>query len=163
MTRHVTALFDRHEEAAEAVRLLKEQKFTDREFTVVAKPDEASADDATGAHVSALNEANKRGGAWVGSALGAAVGGTVGLLSIALIPAIPLMMVGGAAVGGTAGNLFGDSGIGTEERARIERALQAGGVLIVVEQETDERAQLARELLQRARGRDIATAEARPS
>ena len=163
MTRQVTALFDSHDEAAEAVRLLKEHKFSDREFAVVARQEEGSADEATDARVSALSESKERGGAWVGSALGAALGGTVGLLSIALIPAIPLMMAGGAAVGGGAGSFFGEAGISSEERGKIEGKLREGGVLIVVEQETDERAQLARELLMRARGRDLATGNARPS
>ena len=156
MTRHVSALFDGHEEAASALQLLKQHEFTEREMTVVAKPDDDEADDTAKLQQSATKEANDKAGTWVGSALGAAVAGTTGLLSMALIPAVPLLMVGGAAMGGGAGKLLGGADLGPKQRELLEQKLRAGGVLIVVHQETEERAKLAEELLGRAHAHDIA-------
>ena len=153
MTRHVSALFDGHEDAARAIQLLKEHEFTHREMTVIAKPDDSEAEDR---RQGAVQGANGQAGTWVGSALGAAVAGTAGLMSMALIPAVPLLMVGGAAIGGGAGKLFGGAELGPKQREMLETKLRAGGVLVVVHQETEERARIAQELLGRSHGHDIA-------
>lgn len=147
MTRHVSAVFDNHEQAARAIRTLQEHDFSDREFSVIAKPDDQDGQ-SEALHQRSLEQENARGGAWTGSVLGAAVAGSVGLVSMALIPAIPLLVVGGAAAGGVAGKLFGGLGLGQHQSKETEAALQAGGVLVVVHQETEERARKAQELLE---------------
>jgi hypothetical protein len=155
MTRHVSAIFEDHQKAADAVRSLREAGFWDREFSVLARSGDTSEGQS---HESRVEEESGKGGAWTGSVLGSAVAGMAGLLSIAAIPAVPLLMVGGAAIGGTAGRVFGRLGVGQEELESMQNDLEHGGVLVVVHQETDERAALARDLLTQARGKSVRVA-----
>jgi hypothetical protein len=142
MTHHISAVFETHDDAAQTVRRLKESGFSDRDFTVVAQSDVQQKEGEL------ENEQQAgRGGAWAGSALGAAVAGSVGLLSIALIPAVPLMMVGGAAAAGATADAVTRFGSGPLLNEQTQRILRGGGVVIVVETDADDRASVARDVL----------------
>lgn len=153
MTHRVNALFEQRDQAAEAVRALRARDFDDRTLTVIAR-----ADDLPRGNTEHTDQANKTTAAWTGSALGAAVGGYLGLLSMVLVPALPLLVVGGAAVGGAIGSLTG-LGVADRELDAVRETLQGGGVLLVVNEESDERAQLAREVLTKSEAKTVSASE----
>jgi hypothetical protein len=142
MTHLISAVFETRDDAAQIVRRLKESGFSDREFTVVAGSDAAQEEGELESE-----QQTGRAGAWAGSALGAAVAGSVGLMSMALIPAVPLMMVGGAAAAGAAADAVTRFGSGPLQDEQTQRILRAGGAVIVVDTDTDNRARIARDVL----------------
>jgi uncharacterized membrane protein len=147
LTRQLSALFDSHERAAAAVAELRQHHFSERELTVVG-PAAADRIDARERMGEPGTQPEARHGTWIGSALGAAVGGFFSLVSMALIPAVPIFVVGGAAVVGAIGSLTG-LGVDSQHLQSVESALRAGQVLLLVEQETDERTQEAKDVIER--------------
>jgi hypothetical protein len=154
MTRHITAIFHDHQAAAAAVRSLREHDFGERETSIISKPHKD-----TGRTLEKLDAElggpSARAGAWVGGALGAALAGATGLLSVALIPATPLLMVGAAALGGAAGDVFGGLGASQEQLEDMKEALRRGAVLVLVHQETEGRTAEAADLLRRAQADSV--------
>ncbi len=108
-----------------------------------------------------------------GAGIGAALGGSLGLLaavSALAIPGIgPLLIAGpllgafaGAAAGGAVGVLVGE-GIPEDEAKLYEERLKKGGLLVSVLTETRQEADRARNILQQTGATDIAaTHKARP-
>jgi uncharacterized membrane protein len=157
MTCQVSALFEDHDQAAAAVRSLQEHQFQERELTVIAKADEATAQELDRYEQSVERE-DSRTGVWTGSALGAAVGGYLGLLSMVLIPALPLFIVGGAAVGGLLGKGLGGLGVADQHVGSVEETLRGGGALALVHEPDPKRAQLAQDLLKQHAARSVTVA-----
>jgi len=110
-------------------------------------------------------------GAAAGAGSGAVLGGTLGLLAgigALAIPGIgPLIAAGpilstlagigvGGAIGGFTGALIG-VGIPEYEAKRYEGRLQKGGMLLSVHCDTSEEVDLAKEIMDRSGGEDIAS------
>jgi uncharacterized membrane protein len=146
----VTALFHDRDRAAHALRRLQQQGFGQSELTVVSSVDREVHQDLS----ERSEQVDAHGGAWAGTALGAAVGGYLGLLSMVLIPALPLFIVGGAALGGIAGTMLG-LGVGDHQAAQAEELLRSGGALVVVTTENSDRARAAKDLLGQQSARDL--------
>jgi uncharacterized membrane protein len=150
MTFIISAAFDERDQAAKAVHALRANHFSDRELSVVAAADQhAVAEHERGTAGRAV-----RSGVWAGTALGAAVGGYLGLLAMALVPALPLLIVGGAAVGGLAGSMTG-LGVASGNVKEAERVLHAGGALLIVRETDEQRARTALHVLEEAQARTI--------
>jgi len=132
--RTVTALFDSHSAAEDAVARLETAGFPSDDISVVSHNDE--------------NESNAGSGAGVGAGLGAAVGGAGGLLTGLGVMAIPGVgpvvaagwlaatlagAVGGAVVGGVAGGLIGaltESGVSEDDAHVYAESVRRGGSLV---------------------------------
>jgi uncharacterized membrane protein len=155
----VSALYDEREAAAAAVHQLRDHGFGDREVTVVATPDPNDAE--VGQNDEAVSKRDARIGGWGGSALGAAVGGYLGVLSMALIPALPLLVAGGALVGGIAGGV-GGLGVAEKDAHEAESTLRAGGVLVIVRERDDERAHEAIRVLEDSGARTVGMGQEEP-
>ncbi|HVZ32782.1 MAG TPA: helix-hairpin-helix domain-containing protein [Polyangiaceae bacterium] len=147
MTYNVSALFDNPSHAAEAVRALQGHGFGERELTVITTPGE-NTDVVSEWEEDSVARGQRRTGGWMGGALGAAVGGYIGLVSMVLIPALPLLILGGAAAGTVAGRLMGLD-LADHQVRDAESVLRAGGALLVVREDDAERAKLARDVLAR--------------
>jgi hypothetical protein len=171
--RTVVALFDRLDEAQQAVQGLVDAQFHREEITLVSR-------DATGSYGGYLNQARGSGaigepsepnqGAAVGAGVGAVMGGLGGLLlglSALMIPGIgPVIAAGpivaglaGAGVGAVAGGLIGglaNMGIPEEHAQYYAEGIRRGGTLVVVRAE-DPDAERARQVLNRFHPVDIET------
>lgn len=155
----VGAVFDDREQAADAVWSLRQHHFTDQELSVIASPEEEErARGATEQYLRMARREELRTGAWTGSALGAAVGGYLGLLTMTLLPALPLFVVGFAAIGGFLG---GTLGFGMHERLlrEAEHALRSGGVVLLIHEDSKDRSDLAEKLLKEHHAKEIARAD----
>jgi hypothetical protein len=140
MTQTVTALFDRHEDAAAAVRNLEIVGIPDADISMVANNTES--------WYKADQPSNAAGDAGAGAGIGAVAGGGVGLLTglgIMAIPGVgPVVAAGwlvataagavlGAAAGGAAGGIVGaltNSGVSETHAHVYAEGVRRGGTLV---------------------------------
>lgn len=150
MTTTVTHLFDDYGRAQEAVRALEAAGFTSNEVSIASRVRDNGelVDDAPGSAT--------------GASLGAIAGAGTGLLTalgIIAIPGVgPLVAAGvlattlaGAATGAAAGGLLGaltDYGVSEEDAHVYSEGIRRGGTLVTV-RAADDRAQMARDILNR--------------
>ncbi|BAS28400.1 general stress protein [Limnochorda pilosa] len=135
MAKTVVGVFDRKEQAEQAVHQLKDEGYTEREISVVAKG-EKGGDQGGGNQGGGLDMSE--GLTW-GGALGGVAGLLAGVGALAIPGLGPLVAAGplaatlsGAATGGIAGGLL-DMGI-PEERGNVyEDEVRQGRILCAVE------------------------------
>jgi hypothetical protein len=147
--RHVTAVFDSPAHAARALTALQEQRFTDRDYSVVVQAD-AKHGGAAGALGRAMAHENLQIGPLGAGMLGAALAGTAVIASAVLLPALPVVMVAGAAAGFLARKGEPTFALDDAQTSMVEQALARGGALVIVHVETDDGAALAQATLARA-------------
>lgn len=147
--RHVTAVFDSQAHAARALTALKEQRFTDRDYSVVVQAD-AKHGGAAGALGRAMAHENVPIGPLGAGVLGAALAGTAVIASAVFLPALPVVMVAGAAAGWLARKQEPPFALDDAQTSMAEQALARGGALVIVHVETDEGAALAQSILARS-------------
>jgi hypothetical protein len=165
-THSVFAIYNSRIEAEDAVDMLVQNGVPVAYVSALLQTGASSRDFAHEKHTKAPE------GATAGAAAGGAVGGTLGLLSglgALAIPGIgPLIAAGpivatlaglgaGGAIGGLIGALSG-MGIPEYEAKRYEGRVNKGGVLLSVHCETSDEIDLAKKILKRAGGEDIASA-----
>lgn len=169
--RTVVALFERFDEAQEAVRALTDQGFPNSEINLIASDERGEYSRQLG-NMGAGRDVAEEGaeGAATGAGVGAVLGGLGGLLlglGALAIPGIgPVVVAGpivaalaGAGVGAVAGGLIGalvDMGIPEEHAEYYAEGVRRGGTLVTV-RTSDERAEDARNLLNRYNPVDIET------
>jgi hypothetical protein len=150
MTTTVTHLYDDYGKAQEAVRALESLGFSNDEVSLASRVRDNGevVDDASGAAT--------------GASVGAVAGAGTGLLTAMGVMAIPglgpLVAAGvlattlaGAATGAAAGGILGaltDYGVSEEDAHVYSEGIRRGGTLVTV-RATDDRAQMAREILNR--------------
>jgi uncharacterized membrane protein len=150
MTTTVTHLYDDYGKAQEAVRALESLGFTNDEVSLASRVRDNGevVDDASGAAT--------------GASVGAVAGAGTGLLTAMGVMAIPglgpLVAAGvlattlaGAATGAAAGGILGaltDYGVSEEDAHVYSEGIRRGGTLVTV-RTADDRAQMAREVLNR--------------
>jgi hypothetical protein len=150
MTTTVTHLYDDYGKAQEAVRALESLGFTNDEVSLASRVRDNGevVDDASGAAT--------------GASVGAVAGAGTGLLTAMGVMAIPglgpLVAAGvlattlaGAATGAAAGGILGaltDYGVSGEDAHVYSEGIRRGGTLVTV-RTADDRAQMAREVLNR--------------
>ncbi len=150
MTTTVTHLYDDYGKAQEAVRALEASGFTDSEVSLASRfrDNGELVDDASGAAT--------------GASIGAVAGAGTGLLTalgVIAIPGVgPLVAAGvlattlaGAATGAAAGGILGaltNYGVSEEDAHVYSEGIRRGGTLVTV-QAADNRAQMARDILNR--------------
>jgi uncharacterized membrane protein len=150
----INAVFSTQDQAAHAIEELKTQQgLTERDVTVVA-----TADDATLARreQGAVENAQLRGSAWSGTMLGAAIGGAAGVVlsSFALLPAWPLLLVGGAAVGALATKGVHREVVDQQVNSAKE-VLAEGGAIVFVHSDDADALTRAGEILRDAHARSV--------
>ena len=150
MTTTITHLYDDYGKAQEAVRALEASGFTDSEVSLASRfrDNGELVDDASGAAT----------GASVGAVAGAGTGLLTALGVIAIPGVGPLVAAGvlattlaGAATGAAAGGILGaltDYGVSEEDAHVYSEGIRRGGTLVTV-QAADNRAQMARDILNR--------------
>ena len=150
MTTTVTHLYDDYGKAQDAVRALESLGFTNDEVSLASRVRDNGevVDDASGAAT--------------GASVGAVAGAGTGLLTAMGVMAIPglgpLVAAGvlattlaGAATGAAAGGILGaltDYGVSEEDAHVSSEGIRRGGTLVTV-RAADDRAQMAREVLNR--------------
>ena len=150
MTTTVTHLYDDYGKAQDAVRALESLGFTNDEVSLASRVRDNGevVDDASGAAT--------------GASVGAVAGAGTGLLTAMGVMAIPglgpLVAAGvlattlaGAATGAAAGGILGaltDYGVSEEDAHVYSEGIRRGGTLVTV-RAADDRAQMAREVLNR--------------
>lgn len=157
--RVITGLFDTHEQAAEAVRALKDAGVRAEDISVVAN-------NAEGYAIEDGDEVAEDAGA--GAGIGALLGGAGGLLAglgALAIPGVGPVVAGGwllstavgavagAAVGGVAGGIIGaltEAGVGEREAHVYAEGVRRGGTLVTARVD-DARADAADAILHAAR------------
>ena len=157
MTTTVTHLFDDYAKAQEAVRALESSGFTSNEVSIASRfrDNGELADEATGAAT----------GASVGAVAGAGTG-LLTALGVLAIPGVgPLVAAGvlattlaGAATGAAAGGIIGaltDYGVSEDDAHVYSEDVRRGSTLVSV-RAPDDRAQVARDILNRHKPVDIA-------
>ena len=137
-TRTIAAMFDRYEEAADAVRRLESAGVAHSDVSIVSNDDAHSQyRDAEGGHVS---------GTGTGASLGTLLGGGAGLLAglgMLAIPGLgPVVAAGwlastlvGAGIGAAAGGLVGsltDVGVSETDAHAYAEGVRRGGTLVTV-------------------------------
>jgi hypothetical protein len=164
--RTVSVLFDRYEDAASAVRALKDAGIPDDDISIVANNSDGSyrvdEDDAVVE------------GAGTGASVGAVAGGLGGLLTgigALAIPGVGPVVAGGwlvatavgalsgAAVGGAAGGLIGaltDEGVDERDAHVYAEGIRRGGTLVTARID-ESRADAAQAILRNARPVDVPT------
>lgn len=158
----ITGLFDTNEEAADAVRALKDADIADVDISLVAN----TVDSDISRELEVADDAG------TGAGVGAVMGGTGGLLAglgILTIPGIGPVVAGGwllatavgavagAVVGGAAGGLIGaltEAGVPEEDAHFYAESIKRGGSLVTV-RATGEQADRAREILKDAEQVDV--------
>lgn len=150
----INAVFSTQDQAAHAIEELKaRQGLDEHEVTVVARADDASL---AKREQGAVERAQLQGSAWSGTMLGAAIGGAAGVIlsSFALLPALPLLIVGGAALGAIATKNVNRDVVDQQIHA-AKSVLEDGGAIVFVH--SDDPAKLARagELLRAADARSV--------
>lgn len=158
----VTGLFDTAEEAAEAIRALKDAGIRDEDISLVANTVDADID----------RETAVADDAGTGAGLGAVVGGAGGLLAGLGVLAVPGLgpvaaagwllttavgAVAGAVVGGAAGGLIGAltaAGVSPEDAHFYAESVKRGGSLVTV-RATGEQAEMADDILHDAERVDV--------
>jgi hypothetical protein len=163
--RTITGLFDTHEQAAEAVRALRDAGVRSEDISLVANNAEGHAinDDDDVAE-----------GAGAGAGIGAILGGAGGLLAglgVLAIPGVGPVIAGGwllstavgavagAVVGGATGGLIGaltEAGISEAEAHTYAEGVRRGGTLVTARVE-DSKADAADLILHKGGRIDIAT------
>ncbi len=168
--RSVVALFDRFEDAQQAVRNLRDSGYEQTAINMIAR-------DASGEYSRSLGDMERSetgeqagSGAAAGAGVGAVLGGLGGLLvglGALAIPGIgPVIAAGpiittlaGAGVGAAAGGIIGalvDLGIPDEHAQYYAEGVRRGGTLVVVHT-ADDRAESARQILNRFHPVDLET------
>ena len=161
--RTITGLFDSHDDAAAAVRSLKDAGVPGDDISIVANNSDGSYDD---------NDDDVAEGAGAGAGVGAVVGGAGGLLAglgMLAIPGVGPVVAGGwllataigavtgAAVGGAAGGLIGalqDAGVEERDAHVYAEGVRRGGTLVTARVE-DSKADAAHAILRDASPVDI--------
>lgn len=142
----INAVFSTQDQAAHAIEELKARHgLTEREVTVVARADAASL---ARREQGAVEEAQLQGSAWSGTMLGAAIGGFAGVIlsSFALLPALPLLVVGGAAIGAIATKGV-HSAVVDQQVGGAKAVLSEGGAIVFVHSDDPNTLMQAGELL----------------
>ncbi len=171
--RTVVALYDRLDDAQQAVRALIDAQFNHEDITFIAR-------DATGEYAEYVNQPGENraaaggsglnAGAGEGAGIGAVIGGLGGLLlglGTLAIPGIgPVIAAGpiiaglaGASAGAIAGGLIGglvDIGIPEEHANYYAEGVRRGGSLVMVRTQ-DQDAEKARQIMNRFNPVDIET------
>ena len=167
--RTVVALYDRFEDAQQAIQGLHDAGFSREDMNLMAR-------DASGQYASALDQANVTDvppepgeeGASTGAGVGAVLGGLGGLLAglgALAIPGIgPVIAAGpivttlaGAGIGAVAGGIIGalvDLGIPEQHAQYYAEGIRRGGTLLTV-RASDEMAERARDIMNRYHPVDI--------
>lgn len=162
----VMGVFEKREQAEEAVKALEKEGFSDRNVSIVGKGDnqQNAGDNQQNA---GENQGNQNGNQGInlgrGTTWGAGVGTATGLLATAgalTIPGIgPLIALGplaaalgGAATGGVAGSLV-DWGIPEQRGRQAEEDIRQGRFLAVVE--ADGKVEKAQEVLRNQGAREV--------
>lgn len=151
--KHVIGAFGGKAEAERAVQKLESSGFTDKEVSLIAKGEEGAQGQT---HQDGVGD---------GTAWGAGIGGAAGLLaSIGLIaiPGVgPILAAGplaaaltGAATGGIAGGLV-DYGIPEQASRKYEQEIKQGQAVVVVDAQSEDKAQSAQKFLKEAGAHDI--------
>lgn len=153
MTKNITGMFKNGAAAREALQQLDQMGFSEKQISVVATDD-------TAGHSFNIEKDSKVA---EGTSIGATSGGLLGAIASGLIatgsmviPGVNLVIAGpiiaaaagtgvGAFVGGLAGALVG-LGIPEYEVKRYEDEIKHGGVLVVVDEEDEERRELVEKL-----------------
>ncbi len=140
-TKTIAAMFDRYDDAADAVRRLEGAGVTHSDISIVSNDDaHAGYRDAEGGHVS---------GTGTGASLGTLLGGGAGLLAglgMLAIPGLgPVVAAGwlastlvGAGIGAAAGGLVGsltDVGVNETDAHAYAEGVRRGGTLVTVKAE----------------------------
>jgi hypothetical protein len=162
MTRVLTAFFEDYKTAASVVRQLEDAGFSYREVSVISN-------DKAHAHIVPIGTTDDAvSGAGTGTAIGAVVGGSAGLLAGLGVLAIPgfgplvavgwlAAMAGGAAAGAAAGGMTGlliGAGFSDEDAKIYSAGLQKGGTLVVLRVESGQ-FELANSILAAGNPRDL--------
>jgi uncharacterized membrane protein len=158
--RTIAALFDTYDEAASAVRSLKDAGIPAEDISLVANNADGLVKDEVHTH----SETNAPTGAGLGAATGAGVGLLAGLGALAIPGIGPVVAAGwllstavGAALGATSGGILGallKAGV-TEEDAHVyAEGVRRGGTLVTARVD-ETRADSANAILQAAKGVDI--------
>jgi len=174
MTRTVLGLFDRSEQANEAVRALMDQGFAPEHISLLARDERGElVSDPLGPDVTEdAAAAGAATGATVGTALGGALGLLVGLGALAIPGIGPVIAAGslaaalgsaalGAGVGAAAGGLAGgltNLGVRESDLAYYTEGVRQGGVLVAATAHDDEQARTAQHILHRHGGEDTEVA-----
>jgi hypothetical protein len=170
----VSAVFESHAQAEQAIQQLRSQGVPDASISVVAQHEgQTTQTDASGHDIA--DHDNKASGTMKGLSIGAGVGALFGLAA-AVIPGIgPFITAGalaevlgtaggaaaaGAIVGGTAGSIAGmlmDYGVSKEDAHYYEQRIKEGGVFVAVDtQGMPANEQIIRQTLQAAGGKTSA-------
>lgn len=142
----IKAVFATQDEAAHAIERLKAPGgLTENDLTVVARADEAKT---VRYEQGAVTRAEGQGSAWSGTLLGAAIGGAAGvfLTSFAILPALPVLVAGGAAIGALTSKGINRSVI-DEHVNQAKDVLKEGGAIVFVHSDDPASLSRARELL----------------
>ncbi|MBO8142340.1 MAG: hypothetical protein H0Z37_09230 [Firmicutes bacterium] len=158
-------LFDSRDQAERAVRKLRDEGFSEKEISLVARGGEGrqgrGRGDAEAAQEGFGTEDASQGAAW-GGGIGA-LGGLLASAGALAIPGIgPIVAMGplaatlsGAVAGGVAGGLI-DMGIPEERGQQYQEEVKRGRILCTVEGDQD-RVEQAAQLLREAGARDVET------
>ena len=157
----ITALFDTYENAASAVRSLKDAGIASEDISLVAN----NADGLIHEHEHEQSETGPGKGAGLGAATGAGVGLLAGLGALA-IPGIGPVVAGGwllatavgAAIGTASGGILGallKAGVPENDAHVYAEGVRRGGSLVTARVD-DSRAASVDAILQNAKGIDIA-------
>ena len=156
----ISALFDTYDEAASAVRSLKDAGIPADDISLVANNADGLIKDETHIH----SETNAPKGAGLGAATGAGVGLLAGLGALAIPGIGPVVAAGwllstavGAALGATSGGILGallKAGVSEEDAHVYAEGVRRGGTLVTARVD-DARADSADAILQAAKGVDL--------
>jgi len=162
MSKTITALFDTRNESDSAIRRLEQAGFTKDQVAILV------SEETRGKHFGISEGTNSEKGA----ATGAALGGLVGVIYMALmsagtllVPGLNLVMTGalvgslaglgaGAVTGGVIGALVG-VGIPEHEAKLYESAVHKGAILIAVDAGDDHEAARVQEILKGSNAQNI--------
>lgn len=166
----ITAVFDHHEAAGQALELLVSHGFDRKSLSVLMAEEVKHLVKARTEHapLHAASSETARGagvGAVIGATLAALVGVALSVTGIGLVVAGPLAAaLGAGAIGATAGGFLGSlvgMGVHDDVAKTYVRDLLGGAVLVAVEC-SPECADEAKNLLRAAGGRDLAEVERIP-
>ena len=161
MKQVVVGLFDDFSDAQNVLRELTETGVPRDHISVIGSvpPDERRETPTTEPALNGGTAEATLDGATAGATLGAGVGLVAGITSLFLPGLGPLVAagwiastVGGAAIGAVTGGLLGalsSEGIPEEQAGFYVEGLRRGGTLVVVRTESEESAEIARNVMQR--------------
>ncbi len=163
MTHTVSATFKTDSAAREALLKLEVAGFSEEQMSLVA------TDNSVGQSFNIEKGSKAAEGGAVGASAGGVLGAIAGGLAAAgtiLIPGVNLMIYGaavaaaagagvGAATGGLAGALVG-LGIPEYEAKRYEDEVKKGAILLVVEADSSERAEIVQDIFKHGDAHNIA-------